>query len=433
MFQALTENTGIASFKYHALELPTTIRLVVLENGSHQDIVRCRLVHSDFQSGRPYEALSYEWGMPSDDNPFIFVDDCPVQVRRNLFDALLQIRLENTHRYMWIDALSIEQANVKERNHQVKLTGSIYREAHNVVVWLGPIDKKSDTAMAALMKPFKFCFESTPDVEESIFSLFYRPYWRRAWVQQELHLAKDLTFHCGGSPAVTLALLEESVHQITSNMRIIGRGAFVGKIIPSPAYSVLVKRQSKDPSLNSLGTWLAVCIYRDLLTSEPRDLIYAMLGVSSNCQNGELMPDYTKSLQQVYIETIAFCEAQESGFIDLWFLEKLAGKLGLYFDTSLQEQLVQSCGNTTRSLLSQHATQQTVPPDDLTRPECPPRLPFRRIKPIIVTEIDPSSSPYLVVSQIFVLLSQVSRPQTDPSHENSIVDRIQKVCLAPPL
>lgn len=169
--------------------------------------------------------------------------------------------------------------------------GNIYREARNAVVWLGPTGEKSDIAMAALMQPSNFCFESTPDVEESIISLFYRPYWRRAWVQHELHLAKDLTFHCEGSPVVTQAWIEESTHQITSNTRIIGRGAFAGKIIPSPAYSVLVKRQLKDPSLNSLGSWLAVCIYREPLTSEPRDLFYAMLGVSSNCQNRELMPD----------------------------------------------------------------------------------------------------------------------------------------------
>lgn len=91
--------------------------------------MHCRLLHSDFKGGRPYEAFSHEWGIPSDDEPFIFVDDCLVQVRRNLYNALLQIRLENMHRYNWIDALSIEQANVKERNLKLNLW-EIYTGRH---------------------------------------------------------------------------------------------------------------------------------------------------------------------------------------------------------------------------------------------------------------------------------------------------------------
>jgi hypothetical protein len=84
-------------------------------------------------------------------------------------------------------------------------------------------------------------------------------------------------------------------------------------LMASPAYSILSKKDIKDESANMLGIWLSVCIYRGLMTSEPRDLIYAMLGISSNCQKGELVPDYNKPLQQVYIETITLCEKRESG------------------------------------------------------------------------------------------------------------------------
>jgi hypothetical protein len=237
--------------------------------------------------------------------------------------------------------LSIEQTNVRERDHQVRLMGSIYRETHNVVVWLGATGHNSDIAMVALSKPSELRWAWTPDVKESTISLFNRPYWRRAWIQQELDLAKDLAFHCGNSLPVILTALENSIHQINSKTHISGTEACFDELLASPAYSVLVKRQSKDNSINSLSSWLAVCIYRDLMTSEPRDLIYAMLGVSSNCRNGELIPDYTKSLQQVYIETIAFCEAQESSIIDLWFIKNLAAKLGFQVHTSLQEQIIQ--------------------------------------------------------------------------------------------
>jgi hypothetical protein len=122
-------------------------------------------------------------------------------------------------------------------------------------------------------------------------------------------------------------------------------------LMASPAYSILAKKDIREDNANMLGIWLAVCIYRDLMTSEPRDLIYAMLGVSSNCQKGELIPDYNKPLQRVYIETISICEIQEAGTIDRWFLQALAEKLGLAFDEKLQMELICSCGPTVQSEL----------------------------------------------------------------------------------
>lgn len=37
-----------------------------------------------------------------------------------------------------MDAISIDQENVSERNHQVRMMNMIYERAKRVVVWLGP-------------------------------------------------------------------------------------------------------------------------------------------------------------------------------------------------------------------------------------------------------------------------------------------------------
>ncbi|KAJ4289069.1 hypothetical protein N0V90_011411 [Kalmusia sp. IMI 367209] len=59
-----------------------------------------------------------------------------ISVTKNLYDALRHIRSENSNREIWVDALCINQADVKERNHQVSLMGDIYSSAELVINWL---------------------------------------------------------------------------------------------------------------------------------------------------------------------------------------------------------------------------------------------------------------------------------------------------------
>lgn len=43
-------------------------------------------------------------------------------------------------RFLWIDAIRINQEDIADRNHQVGLMRQIYSGASEVVVWLGPSD-----------------------------------------------------------------------------------------------------------------------------------------------------------------------------------------------------------------------------------------------------------------------------------------------------
>ncbi|KAK0611195.1 hypothetical protein B0T14DRAFT_529931 [Immersiella caudata] len=40
-------------------------------------------------------------------------------------------------RRLWVDAICIDQANIRERNHQVRSMAAIFCEAQRVVVYLG--------------------------------------------------------------------------------------------------------------------------------------------------------------------------------------------------------------------------------------------------------------------------------------------------------
>ena len=70
--------------------------------------------------------------------------------RRNLAEVLPYLRYEYRIRTLWIDAICINQQDLRERSSQVKIMGDIYRLADRVVIWLGSAKDKSAHALKIL-------------------------------------------------------------------------------------------------------------------------------------------------------------------------------------------------------------------------------------------------------------------------------------------
>ncbi|KAE9366359.1 hypothetical protein N431DRAFT_430453 [Stipitochalara longipes BDJ] len=128
---------------------------------------------------------------------------------------------------LWVDAICIDQAHVSERNHQVTQIGEIYAGAERVVIWLGEASRDSDMALTFMLKLYEHLATkgeiSITTVQSSQYSgtdfaltlrelllnqkcsdeleagarILARPWWRRAWVVQELVVAKDAICYCG--------------------------------------------------------------------------------------------------------------------------------------------------------------------------------------------------------------------------------------------
>ncbi|KAG8675844.1 hypothetical protein FPOAC2_01926 [Fusarium poae] len=129
--------TDIFSYEPFGLERPG-FRLIQLERGV-QSPLRCNLFQAyldEEESIVPYEALSYVWGTQSTPSE-ITVDGKTMSITTSLYEALHHLRQEDQDRILWVDALCIDQSNIKERSHQVNHMGEIYRKADNVIVWLG--------------------------------------------------------------------------------------------------------------------------------------------------------------------------------------------------------------------------------------------------------------------------------------------------------
>ena len=84
-----------------------------------------------------YEALSYVWGEPNSSRS-LHCATGKIALTSNLETALKALRHHDRKRAIWVNAICIDQKNVAERGHQVKLMGKIYANAERVLIWLGP-------------------------------------------------------------------------------------------------------------------------------------------------------------------------------------------------------------------------------------------------------------------------------------------------------
>jgi hypothetical protein len=108
--------------------------------------VHCEIFHANLDDHPSYEALSYACGTESAPRHTIYLNECQLEIRDNLWHALNRFRSDNVPMVIWIDAMCIDQSSDRERNHQVAKMTMIFEQATEVVVWLGPSYDESHLA-----------------------------------------------------------------------------------------------------------------------------------------------------------------------------------------------------------------------------------------------------------------------------------------------
>ena len=315
-------------FKYEPIDLKGPgFRLLRLFKGIEADI-ECELFQAWLQGDSviPYEALSYTWGS-MEMTEHIKIDGRTLGVTKNLYLALEYLRSQDTDRILWVDAICIDQGNNKERGHQVKQMGNIYSQASQVIFWLGSSTYEINVLMDSLKQLEEESIKHAcrdwkladmrwmglwsavqptlqnlyPDREtqqrEGIKMLLERSWFRRVWILQEVTNA-NVAIVCAGSRSVsahifTLAPLLIKVQPEPHCQAVLG-------IMPGPS-----RKDSWWSQKRNLYTLLLK--FNGSQAGDPRDLIYALLGISSNAQDtNNLHVDYTKTVQQVIHDAALF-------------------------------------------------------------------------------------------------------------------------------
>lgn len=170
-------------------------------------LIQCELLHATVDDS--YTCLSYVWGT-ADKRRLIKINGKLFHTRENLWRFLRSVQHVDRQRpstLYWIDAICIDQSNTLERNHQVAQMGTIYRQAQDMLIWMGTDESTTRLLNVALdvwtimgrcdtLAQFVKAATRDPDVcnlnvAKDWMDFLTHVYWTRAWITQEVLLARN--------------------------------------------------------------------------------------------------------------------------------------------------------------------------------------------------------------------------------------------------
>ncbi|KAH0430618.1 hypothetical protein CcaCcLH18_07653 [Colletotrichum camelliae] len=307
-----------------------------------------------------YAALSYVWGNPADTME-VEINGCPSVVTRSLHSALEQFQKNDVCPWLWIDAVCIEQSILSEKNHQIRVMGDIYSGAEVVYMWLGlgtedtdavmdlvsrfgpglhaggaldtrvkwgvvsrlvqeisaafPDDNNDDEDGAndvpdgwglgmAVHRLHRKVFKTQEPVRRGVEGILTRSYWSRIWIIQEVVLACRAVVVVGtrSAPAelfdATLFTMDRTA--IVSSL---GLGGTTCLVLSLGTRRTSGREDFARPRLQDL-LWerRAASGRPHYAASDPRDLVFGLLGLLSEEEKRDLHVDYAQSYVDVFAQ-----------------------------------------------------------------------------------------------------------------------------------
>jgi hypothetical protein len=294
-------------------------------NGQEQDHSGNHLSQA-FPSG--FEAVSYVWGLGGPGHDLEVVDLRStstllgtISIGSGLYKMLHYLKMVDSTRVLWVDAICINQDNLTERSQQVERMRDIYLFAKSVIIWLGESSADSTTAMRTLdyvgkqlefvsghrFVPAPACTEKdwwntkhsiplSPETWDSISRFLRRPYFERLWVLQELQLANHRSIvQCG-----------QVVRSWYNVRRALLRCRFDLRQSMQSSSSDHVKglkhviNIARNQTTSNAGTLFGIASTRNC--SNPRDKVYGLLGLLHPNLSKQIRPQYALSVADVYIQ-----------------------------------------------------------------------------------------------------------------------------------
>ncbi|KAK3381902.1 heterokaryon incompatibility protein-domain-containing protein [Podospora didyma] len=273
---------------------------------------------------KQYDALSYTWGDPAKANA-INMQGYRFPITANLAAGLYSLRSPHEERRLWIDAICINQQDIKERNHQVRLMKQVFSHASSVVVWLG--NTNSSAIVSNLILDYNYYLGYGVEMNiltypasalASLRTLFSLPWWKRIWIVQEAVAARELlVLH--GNRALPWDFLKNICNALQRNEF---RSDANALIVRTCGYQKFKTLDNFRTHKSMLLTRLLQCT-RDYGATDPRDKLYALLGMASDVSADDLVPDYARSVESVFTNLVQFMVSQK-GSLDIISSGRLA-------------------------------------------------------------------------------------------------------------
>jgi len=341
---------------YEPLPSQSSVRLITLHPGDFKDPIRCTLEVFDFPSAPAYEAISYVWGDPRPRRR-IRCNGRRFLVADNLGDAIRNVRRKDEARVIWVDALCVNQLNLGERSHQVLLMREIYTKSKRTLICLdiepsidsGNVDwqmaymaillvaewsEMNNWNLNKILDPWYKRSEFPPLKEEDkalLNRLFSCKWFRRVWVIQEVLVSAKAIFivngmewnwHSVGLAACRLSVSMGEIREFSDDSK---RGICQASIM----WIRTRRRDNIVPNLLDSMKHFSLA-----LATDPRDLIYSLLGISKEQSLLEQkmrtgsgfipLPNYEDSVRDVFTDWCRYF-IESSGSLDLFASTLLVG------------------------------------------------------------------------------------------------------------
>lgn len=321
-------------YHYIALE-PDEIRTVMIQPGGRKDHLLCTIEQHKLTELPEYEAISYAWGTPKR-NRLLRVDERQLWITPNAESILHHLRSPSQPRRVWIDGICINQENGIERSQQVSLMHSVYSRASMVLIWMGKSDAHTsgvfqffslvdqlrsselvkDKTKEESLQNEKLGLASNPDIGNKCFkdhesdnfsriSAFAdRPWFHRAWTFQEACLSVNSQIMCG-QDQLPLHIFISAVLYLTSH----GMSTIFGQT--TDTITALANFAAANPTNRTSYLSLLLPLTRNLQTTDPRDKVFALLGMIDRTALPVPTPSYAVSVSEVYTLTTRAMITQE--------------------------------------------------------------------------------------------------------------------------
>lgn len=319
------------AYEYVDLKNPkTNVRLLTVITDDFDAPLRSVLQEVSLENAPNYLALSYVWGSPTT-RESLQINNRTISIQPNVFDALRRFRAALGTFTIWIDAICINQSNLDERSAQVSIMRMIYESAVCVLVYLGENaeGQQLQSLFDSLIKSIPvigsspdlkldwkhFSEYGLPEATSSRWQQFVRflehPWFSRAWVFQESLVAKKSIF-IQGDCRISQVHLFTLLHVLISTHHIEGYIDRTPRMHLSP---VVAAAQRCTSIISSYGyvlqlhlpqTWTRkslISLLRQNITSkatDPRDHVFAFLGISNEAEEPELQPNYREEADDIY-------------------------------------------------------------------------------------------------------------------------------------
>ncbi|KAL5313158.1 hypothetical protein ACEPPN_018891 [Leptodophora sp. 'Broadleaf-Isolate-01'] len=341
------------AYGYQKLESSRHIRLLSLKRRSFFNPPVCELIHVSLDECPDYEAISYTWG---ERDPYIPVEiggQGFVLVTATVDELLFYRRSIFGDKLFWIDAVCINQKDNIERAKQIPLMFEIYQNSARVLVWLGPPtnDIKASRMLCSIVNAtsgpnltdkvssrdlLDYMF-AEPEVAVRLLGEFLsHPWFERIWIVQEVAAGKKVHIMYNGFCldwdylAMTTARIEDDIIfrqmiQVSMSPNTSTAGAQASAVgLPFEGHGIgrmhwsnarfmgRVRQSLLDKEPFSLG--VLVLLTAEFKAKEPRDKVFALLGIAADGDEFTYQPNYEDPEEVVFLETTRFLLSSEYWF-----------------------------------------------------------------------------------------------------------------------